>query len=438
MNDIALPFNLDYAKVLKVVGTIAYSIYYFYLLWLASSALISIFTYFSKKDLNKRLLANSLLSIGLRKLSFVIVLGILPAVEILSLDFIWLVGNEFSEYRTFRVMSFILFTISSIILFVYNHSSIFESQLERLNENVDEFKSKIRKLNKFFGLVGVSGIVLVLLLEAVLFTSKLNYRSANFKFDLFDTLTDYRVYLKILNYLVLGFGITFIFSLFYNYLWEESSVERMNQENDLKRKFADYSLISLLLLPVFVLIDLFSLPKQSLSYWIFLSSGFTVILIFIIANQLNAFEKENNESLGRFAFYLTILVVVFLMSKDVVATANLLKPKTVEISQNFVQYETELKNKLNIKTVTISGEEIFTAKCSACHRFDSKLVGPPYNLVLKKYENNREQLIKFILNPVKVDPQYPPMPSQGLIPPEAEAIADYIMKVYKENKSSSN
>jgi cytochrome c len=120
--------------------------------------------------------------------------------------------------------------------------------------------------------------------------------------------------------------------------------------------------------------------------------------------------------------------------KDVIAFGNVLKPKSVEISKNFLTYEENLKSKLNIKTVTISGEEIFTAKCSACHRFDSKLVGPPYNVVLKKYENNRDKLVKFILNPVKVDPAYPSMPSQGLIPPEAEAVADYIMKVYKEGK----
>lgn len=438
MNDIALPFNLNYVEVLKVVGTIAYTMYYFYLLWLTSSALISIFSYYSKNDLNKRLLANSILSIGLRKLSFLLVLGILPAAEILSLDSIWLVGDEFSEYQTFRLISFILFTISSFSLFVYYQLIEFTDKSEILKEDVKNFKSKFRKLDKFFGSIGVLGIVLVLVLEAVLFTSKLNYQTVNFKFDLLGTLVDYRVYLKILNYLVLGFGITFIFSLFYNFLWEESSVDRINQENDLKRKFTDYTLISLLILPVLVVIDLLVLPKQSLSYWIFLSSGIAVILIFVIANQLNALKKENNKSLGRFAFYLTILLLVFLMSKDIVETANLLKPKTVEISQNFVQYESELKNKLNIKTVTISGEEIFTAKCSACHRFDSKLVGPPYNLVLKKYENNREQLIKFILNPVKVDPQYPPMPSQGLIPPEAEAVADYIMKVYKENQPPLN
>ncbi len=165
----------------------------------------------------------------------------------------------------------------------------------------------------------------------------------------------------------------------------------------------------------------------------FLSSGLAVIFIFIILNQLNAYGKENLNSYLKFSFYLFVLVLIAVSTKDVVSISNVLKPKTVEISQKFTTYDENLKSKLNIQTVSISGEEIFLAKCSACHKFDNKLVGPPYNIVLKKYENNRGQLVKFILNPVKVDPAYPPMPAQGLIPPEAEAVADYILKVYKEN-----
>jgi cytochrome c len=79
---------------------------------------------------------------------------------------------------------------------------------------------------------------------------------------------------------------------------------------------------------------------------------------------------------------------------------------------------------------TMSGEDIYNAKCSACHMFDQKKVGPPYRVVLPKYAGDKAKLIAFVLNPVKVDPAYPPMPNQGLKPAEADSIASYLLSKY--------
>ncbi len=78
------------------------------------------------------------------------------------------------------------------------------------------------------------------------------------------------------------------------------------------------------------------------------------------------------------------------------------------------------------------GQEIYNTKCVACHRFDSRVVGPPYNSVLPKYEGKLDELKKFILNPVKVNPDYIAMPNQGLKPHEAESVAMFLMKEYEE------
>ena len=103
-----------------------------------------------------------------------------------------------------------------------------------------------------------------------------------------------------------------------------------------------------------------------------------------------------------------------------------------ELNQAYELYVAKIKDKAGIQEiVVISGEDIYNAKCIACHRFDTKLVGPPYNDVLPKYEGKRDALVDFILNPVKVNPEYTAMPNQGLKPKEAEAVADYIVKIYK-------
>jgi cytochrome c len=84
------------------------------------------------------------------------------------------------------------------------------------------------------------------------------------------------------------------------------------------------------------------------------------------------------------------------------------------------------------KATAISGEQIFKNICSSCHSFDHKIVGPPYEQTLPKYEGHVDQLIAFIRNPVKKNPGYPPMPNPGLSPVEADSIAHYIMATYKK------
>ena len=77
------------------------------------------------------------------------------------------------------------------------------------------------------------------------------------------------------------------------------------------------------------------------------------------------------------------------------------------------------------------GEQIFNTKCIACHRFDQRLVGPAYKDVLPQFENDMDALVSFILNPKKVNPDFPAMPNQALKPQEAKAVALYIMNTYQ-------
>jgi len=74
-----------------------------------------------------------------------------------------------------------------------------------------------------------------------------------------------------------------------------------------------------------------------------------------------------------------------------------------------------------------AGEQLFNRVCSACHAFDTRVVGPPYNEVLTKYVGNLEGLTGFVLNPVRVNADYPAMPNQGLRRAEARAVAEYLL-----------
>jgi cytochrome c len=84
------------------------------------------------------------------------------------------------------------------------------------------------------------------------------------------------------------------------------------------------------------------------------------------------------------------------------------------------------------KPKAISGEEIYKNICSSCHSFDHKVVGPPYQQTMPKYEGKMNELVAFILSPKQNNPGYPPMPNPGLRPDQAQAVAKYIMETYQE------
>jgi cytochrome c551/c552 len=77
------------------------------------------------------------------------------------------------------------------------------------------------------------------------------------------------------------------------------------------------------------------------------------------------------------------------------------------------------------------GKAVFETVCSSCHRFDTRLVGPPFNEVVPKYKGNVERLKDFIRDPVKVNPVYPAMPKHALKEEEIDAVARYLLEKVK-------
>jgi cytochrome c len=145
--------------------------------------------------------------------------------------------------------------------------------------------------------------------------------------------------------------------------------------------------------------------------------------------------RDNNTRFRINAFFFTIILFGFFIIEHEFAfsTANQLNERN--IIATFQKEKLALQESLGVLSIPeVSGEEIYNAKCIACHQFDVKIVGPPYNDVLPKYENKMDELESFIANPVKINPDYPIMPNQGLKPAEVKAIAEYIVTIYNSNK----
>ncbi|MGE5402428.1 MAG: c-type cytochrome, partial [Ignavibacteriales bacterium] len=198
------------------------------------------------------------------------------------------------------------------------------------------------------------------------------------------------------------------------------------------RRFSLISgMITVVLLPLFILTGLIMTPSNALSDAFFMLSLLILFILFALSHLYFRMLKQPAINYSGYVFYLIIVLFVFFVINDQVAFSYAIQKQEVILVANYDRITAQAREKEG-KGPVISGKEIFDGRCSACHRFDSKLVGPAYKDVLPKYEGHRDQLIAFISNPTKKNPAFPPMPNQGLKPKEVEAIAEYIMKTYKE------
>ena len=81
------------------------------------------------------------------------------------------------------------------------------------------------------------------------------------------------------------------------------------------------------------------------------------------------------------------------------------------------------------------GEEIYTLKCSACHKFDEAFTGPPLGQVMS--QRTPEFVMNMMLNPDEMVQKHPevrallgqyfvPMPNQNLTEDDARAVLEYL------------
>lgn len=94
------------------------------------------------------------------------------------------------------------------------------------------------------------------------------------------------------------------------------------------------------------------------------------------------------------------------------------------------------------EALAAEGEASFTTKCSACHKMDTRYVGPPLGDIL----DNRtpEYIMNMMLNPDEMVKKHPEakamlaeymsiMPNQNLQEPEARAILEYFRHYQASN-----
>jgi cytochrome c551/c552 len=114
-----------------------------------------------------------------------------------------------------------------------------------------------------------------------------------------------------------------------------------------------------------------------------------------------------------------------------VVRENLLREPHLVAEQRTREYQATVAAFLEAYTpegeLVLSGEELFRRYCTSCHAAERQLVGPSVNYMVEKYEGKQEEMVGFVLNPRKVNPNLPVMPKPPIGRDEAEEIVEYIL-----------
>lgn len=223
--------------------------------------------------------------------------------------------------------------------------------------------------------------------------------------------------------------------IFFFYRWDGGVGVRGDEHySSLVKKFAiTAGLIFAIVQPLLIFLEMTTIPSAAMDGVVFGLAAFALFVVFVLVHFFYSMLKERKPIAGSYAFIGVVVMVAAWMASQGVSFSNSNESHYKLLADN---YETMVKDLPTVQAKQVSGEHIYKTICSSCHRFNTKLVGPPYNMVLPGYEGKMAQLEHFIDNPTNVLKGYPPMPKQNLNSAQVHAVAEYIMNYYLAEKKN--
>jgi cytochrome c len=243
---------------------------------------------------------------------------------------------------------------------------------------------------------------------------------------------NWNVIWKFMLFLHLGVALTGAAILFFVLRWRgRESVTDLEYAHFARRFGAGLGLAFCFAVPVFNLFYVFTSPDVVFDSTVYLLAVAVTLVTLVIAYAFVGALRAGQPRFGATTFSLFILVFVLSSTFDVrsMANANREHARLIGINAEKERLEREamIESTLAANAGRNLGEETFNAVCMQCHRMNERLVGPPLASVLPKYAGNPDGLQNFVLNPVKMNPEYPPMPNPGLSSAKARAVAEYLL-----------
>jgi len=448
ISQIVIPPNETHLQVLRFVLFISLALFFPYMGATIGGTLFSV--YFNRKGKDDRRSIYYRFACDIMdKLVFSKAVGLgLGLVPVLSVTFVYaqFMYKTSSIVVGLMVMASLVYYLGITCIYKYKNNFDIEEVVDSLRKVISkdkhdneipaevlEYEDNMKQSKTTFGIWGLVCLLTASLLfigASTLIVSPGEWEGANPLIYLFTI----PVLINYVFFICASLAFTGIAIIFYFFGWQGGIKDRSEDYKIFVKRFSgSLAFYATVILPVLLLASYLTYHSHAFSSSLFVIGALALICILMAGNFLYATLKNSEIKYAGGMFYLMIAAFTLLSMKDVSAINAALKEQFHKVHFLAEEYEKE-HHKIPVKDTGISGKDIFDAKCSACHKFDTKLVGPPYKETVPKYNDNVKKLAAFIYNPVKVNPDYPAMPNQGLKPKEAEAVAQYILTHLKEVK----
>jgi cytochrome c len=453
LKTLAFPPSVEHYHLLLLIGALISIVFYPYFGFLLGS---SFFSYRYERKGRKEgnalyvRLAKDLIGTALYNKTLPTFLALIPA---FSMIFVYaqLLQTTESIAVSLAAVGFVLLLIALAFLYAYKYTFRLEDILEGYRDALTVGKGSSEKLDDIehyseenvrshlrFGRNGLIFIVLATFFMAssiVAAADTDNWVRVGSIPDLF-ILPD--MYVRFLQFIALAAGATGVGILFFLFWWKKDQPPLDETYAHLVRSLSIRLVVgSLMALPALVLTGFFLLPGQSLSGTLFAVAGLGLALLFLSAQFVYAYAKEPHPHHTASALFIFAFALALFGANDQVALYNATKGQAALLSYRHDLETEDIRAKLGVAAVALTGEDIYNGRCSACHLFDQKKIGPAYKDVIPKYAGNKEKIMAFVLNPAKMNPAFPPMPNQGLKPAEADSIVSYILRTLGKGAAKS-
>jgi cytochrome c len=443
-DELVIPPSDNHVMLLKYMLTISLLLFIPYISMMLGATFIS--TYFSRKgktegnNLYLRFAKDVVEKLTITK-SAELALGTIPA---LSAFFAY--AQLLYTAKTISIgmlaLSVVLFIVSFVFIYKYRNTFKLEGIMKAFKsissqdalkaendetKEIKEFEENIIAVNNTSGTVGKW----LLLTASYIFAGTMALASSPDKWNstgnILQIIFSWQTLFSFMTLISLAGIISGAAIMFFFFSWN-GGVKHMSDEYSALVKVAagKIALASGIMFPLMLLISYAYLPQVTQSPTVFYYMVIVLIISLVLGNFIYSMFKNSDTSSATVVFVLVFVLVTFNVIKDQIAFGNAIHDNTLVITKLAEEEEKEVKGK-TMENTGIDAQSIFNQKCSACHKFDQKLVGPPYDQTIPKYNGDATKLAEFIFNPQKIDPAYPPMPNQGLKKKEANAMAQWLI-----------
>ncbi len=442
LNKLVIPLSPEHIQLLHYILMLIFFLFVPFISLIFGGTALSI--YFRKKGLNKNnnfylSFAKDVIDTATITKSMGLVLGIITLITAI-LIYIQLFQQANISTVSYLFGSLLFILTSLILIYTYRYSVTFTNIFDAFKDNppqdekVNEDFNKLREGSKLLSFkTGVYGLIFLfvalwLFIAGITLVTYTNLWSDK---NVLGLLFSWTVVSRFIVFLSLSVAITGGAILFRFFYWDGGIKNISEEYSSFVRKLAiKLTFTGGLIMPLFLLLDVYNLPDNALSGAVFFYAMLALIFIFLAYQFLYVMITKKTSKYSAPVFFLVLLTIMSVIVKDQLAMDNASQIETSKLSVQFEQTMQKLTGKN--KAPKISGKEIYQNICSACHSFDHKVVGPPYVQTVPGYKGNVDELAKFILHPTQKVPGYPPMPNPGLNSAQAHAVAKYIITEVKK------